>query len=317
MRPKYIKQKKSKTALSQLQSKLKKHSNPIRQSCRIDKRKDLQDTYLALQNELSSIADKLKFFHECITEMLEQIQLLEERVGSLEKTKTAAKLPTNTTNYSDALQSDNSKRLEKLEFQNSEEERKKRTLEATITHPDIDVSHTNLSQHLKGIMQNKLKMEQRLIDANMTVRKTTRQNTVLIRFSHSRFKRFLFRAKKDLRENENPVSEVLFINDNLSNYNFQILMSLKHARKRCVSGSDPIKSVYCFEGRVFVKFNDGDQGRPIKTKAEMDDVLQMLPKPSTSATGSNSNKQSTPPPSGTSSAGSRVAAVASSSNASQ
>ena len=147
----------------------------------------------------------------------------------------------------------NTDRIERLEFHSSEEERKRRLLQVTITHPNIDHKNPD-SSVISDILRNHLKMERREIDANMRIAKFSRANTVLLCLSHKRFKIFLFKSRKKLRDSNPAEPNNLYLNEHLTTSNHQILMSLKKSKKlRLDEGLPTFASVYTFEGKVYVK----------------------------------------------------------------
>ena len=73
-------------------------------------------------------------------------------------------------------------RLDSLEYASSEEERKKRLLEVSLSHPNIDASNLDLASHVKQFLSVRMRMEPCQIDALLSVRKLPRNNTVLIIF---------------------------------------------------------------------------------------------------------------------------------------
>ena len=155
--------------------------------------------------------------------------------------------------------SEDSTRLNKLEYMASEEERKKRVLEVTITHPTIDTNKTDLDKHAKDFFETQMKMERRSVDANLAARKVSRANTLLIRFSDRRYKAFVYSAKKELREENPQLTENLYVNDNLTTYNFKLLMDLKKMRKRRrEEGKRTFEVVYSRDGKVFIKHDIRD-----------------------------------------------------------
>ena len=92
------------------------------------------------------------------------------------------------------------------------------------------------------------------IDSNRVVAKAKVGNTVLLKLSGRRFKVFLFAAKKRLRQSSDNNIVTIYLNENLSSYNFNLLMKLKRERKRRrEEGIATFESVYSVEGRVFVK----------------------------------------------------------------
>ena len=153
------------------------------------------------------------------------------------------------TSYSDMLSSNNCSnssisRIDKLEFTSSEEESKNRILQIAITHPDIDQTRPDLSSHTKQFLEHKLGMSPREIDANFNVQKTPRPNTVLLKFSDKRFKIFVYPAHKKLRISQADLSG-LYINKNLTSYNYSLLKALKSEKKHRYENNLPnFNSVY-------------------------------------------------------------------------
>ena len=92
----------------------------------------------------------------------------------------------------------NNDRLDRLEFLSSEDERKKRILEAIITDPDVSEDSSDLKGDITNIFSRKLGMENRELDANMKVFRTNRKKTVRVILSDVRYKRFLYAARKKL-----------------------------------------------------------------------------------------------------------------------
>ena len=123
-----------------------------------------------------------------------------------------------------------------------------------MKHSDINNEATNLENDIKNFLSEKMKMEDREIDTNMKVSKLPRENTVRLVFSDVRYKRLIFATRKRIRSEQPSLAEELFINENLTTYNFGILMSLKSERKKRTAAKAPnFDTVYSFEGRVYVK----------------------------------------------------------------
>ena len=84
----------------------------------------------------------------------------------------------------------------------------------------------------------------------------SRSYAVLLRFSYRRFKTFLFKAKKNIRQKSKAKYKHLFINDNITSFNYSILITFKEKkRRRFESALTGFEAVYCFEGKVYVKKN--------------------------------------------------------------
>lgn len=179
------------------------------------------------------------------------------------------------SSYADVIsQSD---RLEKLEFDSSEKEREERLLHATMTHPSIDNQRTDLHAHVREFMLNHLRMTEREIDANMQVTKLRRSNSVLLIFSHARFKTFLYAARKKMRTDDPDSCDSLYINDYLTLFNISILNSLKSERRnRNEAGLASFSSVFTFRGRVYVKLTKDSERKAIKDKKTCKEFIESL-----------------------------------------
>ena len=224
-----------------------------------DDRKKLEDFMSDISSDLVGIQKKFDSLMNCVSGILNRLENIESRLATLENKET------NQPSYSHAIQngipneSVSLPRIERLEFLSSEDERKNRLLQLTLTHPDIDNSHDSLNDHIKDFLCRTMKMNQREIDANLYAQKSPRLNTVLIKFSDRRFKIFLYSARKRLRNGEGDSLRNLYINEYLTSYNYDILKKLKQEKKRLEeNGSPSFASVYSFEGRVFVKRNLDD-----------------------------------------------------------
>ena len=137
-----------------------------------------------------------------------------------------------------------------------------RMLNVCISDPTINPNAENLLQHAKDFLLNKMKMDNRMMDANVFVKKTGRPNTILLTFSDKRFKRFLYIARKNLRNSNVESCRELYINEDLTSYNFALLMKLKRERKRRIAQNlAGFESVYTFEGKVFVKRNKNEDNK--------------------------------------------------------
>ena len=121
-------------------------------------------------------------------------------------------------------------RLEKLEFQASENERKNRLLQITIAHPSINNNTHDLHSHTVNFFRNVMKMENREIDANLHAQKTQTPTKILVKLSHHRYKAFIFAARRKMRELSDSYTAELFINENLTPYNFSLMKMLKNER---------------------------------------------------------------------------------------
>ena len=252
-KPVYIRNSKgmSSSNINQLRSKLDRlTTNPAavrdtRSKC--DDKRKAEDLCKILQNELIGISSKLNSFGDIIRSLFDQFEKMEERFKKLdelekdltqlktkmeevEKTSMAEKTYANAAASVGTNINSNTDRLAKLEYKASEEERKKRNLQVTLTHPSIDTQSTDLDLNIRGFLASYLKMNSREIDTAMIVKKSTRNYTINIFFSDLRFKKYLFAARKKLRTENPEATEGLFLNENLTSFNFGLLKKLKSER---------------------------------------------------------------------------------------
>ena len=270
-------------------------SSPKR-SIRVDAKKTIEDCFKDLQNDFNKMAKKFNSICETLPDLLTAIDSINSRVSASEDKireieaiiKSQAQTPSNPTPFRDALIScDSQQRLDKLEYAKSEEDRRKRSLEILITEPSLE-NASNLHENINILFSDKLQMERREIDSRMQVRKAKRANTAVITFSDIRFKKFAFRARKKLNEVSNSPSDI-FLNDNLTPYNHKILMDLKKTRKSFNQDSDPFKSIYTFDGRVYVKLKNSSnlESQNVKNIEQLNALLNSV-KPNPEAASSSS-----------------------------
>ena len=199
-----------------------------------DQKKVIEESFKSLSGEMATISKKFNIVSDVILSVLDDMETFNTRLSTLETfVYESSKKPTYSEALTQSSQNSNVDRIEKLEYQASEDERRKKLLEATVTHPSIDNASTSLLEDTKFFFSDKLKIENREIDQNCYVRKSKRANTVVVTFSDRRFKLFMYRARKKLRSEDNGGTNELFLNDNLTTYNFSILMNLKREKKKC------------------------------------------------------------------------------------
>lgn len=230
-------------------NKLKGPTSKERHSTRIDNKKQFEDYFRELSSDFSNLSKKMDTLCDCISNIFDRLDHLENRMESF-----ITQPPPPQSFSSVAAQAPDNDRLAKLEYMASEEERKKRQLEVSLTHPNIDPNNSDLLVHVRSFLSTTLRMENREIDSNFQVRKLQRNNTVMLTFSDRKFKRFIFTAKKRLRAANQEQSRNLFINDNLTSLNYSLLKKLKIEKARRIQNVLPsFDSVYSFEGKVFAK----------------------------------------------------------------
>ena len=260
-KPEYQTTSKSKALRTQL-NKLKTGSLKDRQSSRIDSKKKLDDYFRDLAADFSSMSRKFDTICDCISNLFDRLDALEETVTKVSEKLSHPPLPPPPPFHSYAGAAGcppDGQRLDRLEYASSEEERKKRLLEISLSHPDIDTSNPDLASHVRQFLSVKMHMEPREIDNLLSVRKLPRNNTVLIIFSDKRFKKFIFFAKKRLRQASSDLCTNLYINDNLTTYNYSILKKLKIEKSRRLHENlSSFDRVYSFDGKIYTKMSSND-----------------------------------------------------------
>ena len=243
----------------------------------------VEDSLRELSNEALQFSQKLNCIIDSFISIVDTIETLDKRISVIEagnhnrgESQSYAAIASQTLKSNDG-------RIGKLEYQNSEEDRKKRLLEVSITHPSINPGSNSLRVDTLNFFSEKLKMSNREIDQSFTVHKTSRNNTIIVRLTDRKFKLFLFNARKKLRlDNPSTVTD-LYLNDNLSSYNFSILMTLKRLRSdRRNANKKVFETTYTIDGKIFVKMQRGDSNENainIKTKCAIDKLIADLDKP--------------------------------------
>lgn len=280
LKDKLNKNRQKRSTTKPLVNQSQKPSN-IRSSPRLqaDDRQKIDDSIRSLSGGLKNLSSDLDTYTDSINEIMDMISVLYERLEEIDKKLTA---PTNvsyadiTRSNLDAPVSTNEKRLEKLEYQSSENERLNRVHQVTITHPALDGNTQNLFSTASHFMENIMMMDWRQIDANMYVQPTRRRNTILISFSDQRFKSFLFKARKNLPQQQVPI----YINDYLTNYNYKILKLAKEERKRNYENLTVLfETVYSFNGRIFIKKRRSDpttEAILVKSPENLEEIVKKL-----------------------------------------
>ena len=256
-----------------------KTTKGLRSNGKSDERKKVEDSFREVSTDLLALQRKLDGVFECVMELLDKVESLETRIECLENKqneRSYAAVTSNTSSSEDTIQ-----RMDKLEFFNSEQERNKRSLEVSICHPNINPNDAQLEYHLKDFFSDTMKMTQREIDLNyMKVRKTRKDHTVIVTLSEKRYKKFIYTAKKKLRNENDSACDGLYVSDNLTAYNASLLMEIKKERTRRLSeGLSGFQTVYTFEGKVFVKMrreDKNDEAIYIKNRKVLQEFMARL-----------------------------------------
>ena len=134
-----------------------------------------------------------------------------------------------------------------MQFHNSEDERKKYNNDELITHPDLIIGSKDSVEKVKRFFRTKLKMENKVMDANLLAKKATRANTVRVTIKQE-IQKFPIPNQIKATE-ETPIEcENLYINDNLTLYNHKILIGMKTKGRTSTRENYPFKSIYTTMG---------------------------------------------------------------------
>ena len=239
-------------------------------------KKKLDNTFLDLANDLNRINKNFECLIECFYTILDKVDELSNvitRLDALEKRIT--KLDHMADQHHIVSPSANLTSLDKLEYSASEIEREKRLLQAVITHPNIDTEVVSLTDHMNCFFSDTMQMTSREIVTAFTVSKWKHKHTVLVNFSRKQFKTFLYAARKRLRQGDEQLSTGLYVNDNLTQYNYNLLKLLKNEKKRRIASKLPsIAAIFSFDGRIFAKHNEDSEKVYIRDTDSFDKFLQ-------------------------------------------
>ena len=123
-------------------------------------------------------------------------------------------------------------------------------------------------------------MARREIDPNLFAHKGSRKKTAIVTFTDRRFKIFLYKTRKRLSTDGEQICSNLFLNDHLTPYNYNLLMTLKREITKMSTEMSPnFESVYSIEGKVFVKIKRSSPNADaiwIKSTSNIENFLKKL-----------------------------------------
>ena len=236
------------------------NARQLRSNCNINDKKKIEDMLREFSGDFSNLHKKFDAFASNVVGLIDRVESMETRIATMEAWKHDAQSTSRSVSYASIVQNGNidenstSDRIGKLEYSGSEDERKNKLLHLQLTHPSLDSNSPFLSLHVQNFLKQHLKMSPREIDVNMVTYKSSRPHTVIIKCSDRSFKLFVYSARKKLRSDSPHLCEDLFINDDLTSYNFSLLKCLKNERKqRIQDGKANFETVYSYNGKIFVK----------------------------------------------------------------
>ena len=149
------------------------NSRTLRSSQKYDK-SIFEEHCRDISNDFANIHKKLDKLLDSFFGVVDVVESMEQRVAALEESRKMHTCPpqsyaaaTTPTGLEQVNTTDD--RLRKLEYQSSEEDRRKRLLQVSVTHPSIDSSSNNLSEMIKLFFSEKMKMANREIDQNSKI----------------------------------------------------------------------------------------------------------------------------------------------------
>ena len=257
----------------------KKSPRKLRSNGKTTDRKIIEESFQELSSYIMGVHRKLGVIVDSVLDVLDRMDALENRLNDIEDTLKKSKASEPSYANTVITGSSSNSRLDKLEYISSEEARKNRLIQISLTNPSfVNVSVNDLQTRTRDFFINVLRMSDREIDANFNVQKTKKENTVIVILSDKRFKKFIYVAKKKIRHELPETLDNIYINDNLTAYNHSLLMSLKRDRTiRRNEGRPTFDTVYTFEGKVFVKRCRSDRNEEavyIKNKQLLEDFLK-------------------------------------------
>ena len=229
-----------------------------------------------LCSQLIQIKSDIQTLVQCSLEITNKIRELQDRIKNQETSCVNEKID-DLFQQQTAIVNKHNAVADMVQHSQSEEIREKRKKQVVITHPTININSDQIHQQVMKIFTEVLFMEPKNIDTAFQTTKMKRENTVIVSFSHVMFKKFMFVARKQVRENDINKTNGLFINDNLTSYNYNLLKGLKEERKTRSEENKPnFKYIFTIDGRVFVRESDDGYPKHISSKEELRKFLSSL-----------------------------------------
>jgi len=269
-----------KKKLNSIKSQKKKNESP---TLATDKKK-IENVVAEFATDMAKMNSNFQTLLDCLSDIiprLEQVDILEKRVfdlecklESVEQISNHSSIGNSKPQASPFTRENHSDRLARLEYLASEEEREKRLLQAVVTHPELDPENNDLRKHICEFLKNKLQMSEREIDPNLAATKNGREHSITVNLTRRLFKKFMYAARGKLRKTNPELCEDLFINDNMTHYNFSLLKLLKRERKvRSETGKNNFVSVFSLDGKVYVKTSPESEKVHIKNMEAYNEFL--------------------------------------------
>ena len=227
-------------------------------------RDSVESLYTDMQSDFNALQTNVSIVNIRINDIFTVLRNLSDRVDILEGCDQSQSL----------LNDDLEARLSKQEFFHSELERKARTNDILLTHPDLNASNANINKHVAAFIQRKFQLPLAKLNG-LTARKIGPDiHTLLISFPNEKTVGELFKIKKELRS-ENKDDD-LFLNEFLTTYNYNLLKSLKSIMAVCRKKKQPeiIYSTFSFRGRIYVKKTKDSDRILIKDKSDIKKLFQ-------------------------------------------
>ena len=223
----------------------------------------IENLYSDMQSDLGALQTQFSNVNNRINDVFAILKNVSDRVDTLEGHDRAQSL----------LIEDLESRLIKQEFINSETERKARANQILLTHPNLNSSAADLNKTVITFIQNKFQLPLAKIK-DVSARKIgPDDHTVLVSVPNESVVGDLFKIKKQLRNEKKD--DHLFLNEFLTEFNYNLLKSLKAIKSACIKKKQPplFYSVFSFRGRIYVKIAEDSDRILIKNKHDIKRLL--------------------------------------------
>jgi len=223
--------------------------------------------------KLESMRPQVKDILTCMEKLLKKQQKMEEKINELEEKLSTIESNSITMNLE---KSNDSHRLDDLEFDQSERQRSDRLLEIQISHPKLNHKSKNLKAATLKFLKTELKMPAEKIDPNCSV-STNREHSILMKVNDFKFKKNLFAMKKELKLKNDDIAKNLYVQDNLTKFNYNLFRKLKdELKRRRESNIINFYTVFSLNGKIFAKLTKDSEIMYIKNQNAIESFLKVL-----------------------------------------
>ena len=168
-----------------------------------------------LKNDMSNVSSKLDRLLNVMNHMAGRINDIEDKVSDQETTI--------------LLQNE---KIADLEMKIEDNESKLLQNKVILTHKDLNANSTNLRQDVTKFFTDKMNLPTELAYGFTVSKFGTGAHTLLIEFFVMEHKRALYKARRSLWQNDNPIHKDLFINDFLTKKRAELMKLAREMKKK-------------------------------------------------------------------------------------